>query len=234
MLYKDGYLITENLEGQPIGWLPAGRSLFRDKRIPRENLNGLLVEDTGMSAVLNRLTSLGGFWAQDPPYYASVDRFETSAQLDISRTTTMDWHGWQHQRTIYFYHDGPIVVADHAEGPPGDQAALTWHVVGTEVEVQDQRILLRSGENPVEMSVLHLGPGEIHIERENEQSGEPLTKLLFKPTIAGQLDTVTIFLTGDWVGAEALLTQQAEGSALTISLNGRKIVVPLELEDNSR
>jgi hypothetical protein len=234
LLYKDGYLITENLEGNPVSWLPTGRSLFRDKRIPRENLNGLLIERSGLSAVLYRLTSLGGPWAQDPPYYATVDRFETSDQLDISSTTIIDWHGWQHTRTVYFYHSGPIVVADHAEGPPGQQVALIWHTSGIEEQDQDQHILLRSGENPVEMILFHLSPGEIQIEKENKQSNDSLNRVLFKSTPAGQLDTVTIFMTGEWVGAEAELIQQTEGDILTINQNGRKIVVPLENESNSQ
>jgi len=116
----------------------------------------------------------------------------------------MNWHGWQHTRTVYFYHGGPIVVVDHAEGPPGHQAAFIWHAAGIEKEVQDQRILLRSGENPIEMIMFHLGPGELQIEKENEQSSESLIQVL------------------------------VEGHALTISLNDRKIVVHLGHEGNSQ
>ena len=63
LLYKDGVLASDQLTGERFGWLPEGRSLFRDKRIPRENLNGLLVEKVGLSRVLNELTGLGSPWA---------------------------------------------------------------------------------------------------------------------------------------------------------------------------
>jgi hypothetical protein len=230
LLYKDGYLITENLEGKPSSWLPAGRSLFRDKRIPRENLNGLLVERTGLSAVLYRLISLGGPWAQDPPYYARVDRFETSTQLDISTTTTMDWHGWQHSRTVYFYHGGPVIIEDRAEGPPGRQAALVWHASDIEEEVQNQRFLLRSGDNPIEMIILPPGSGEINIEKVNEQSVDPIKRIFYQPPNNGQLDSVTIFLMADWVDAKVDLKELADVLVLEITQDEKLISLPLRRE----
>ena len=106
LLYQDGPLASEVLDGEPFSWLPRGRSAFRDKRVPREHLNGLLVERTGMSAVLYELTGLGGPWTQDPPFYAEVITFETGDALDWSHTRLKGWRGWQHDRWIYFYHGG--------------------------------------------------------------------------------------------------------------------------------
>ena len=82
------------LDGQPFSWLPVGRSLFRDKRIPRENLNGLVVEKTGMATVLYTLTGIGGPWAQDPPYYAEVVAFETGKEMDWAHIRLTGWLGW--------------------------------------------------------------------------------------------------------------------------------------------
>ncbi|MDE3092043.1 MAG: hypothetical protein KGJ80_21935, partial [Chloroflexota bacterium] len=127
LVYKGAPLIVDEQQGSAFDWLPTGRSLFRDKRIPRENLNGLVIENTGMSAVLYTLTGVGSPWAQDPPYYVSVERFETDGDKDISTTVLDDWQGWRHARTIYFYHHGPIIVFDDASGKAGDQAAMIWH-----------------------------------------------------------------------------------------------------------
>ena len=131
LVYQGGSLAADVLDGDRFRWLPEGRSLFRDKRIPRESLNGLVVEKTGMAAVLYELTGVGGPWAQDPPYYAEVVAFDTGDELDWAHTRLTGWRGWRHDRWVYFYHNGgPIVVVDEAEGPPGSRAALAWHLTG--------------------------------------------------------------------------------------------------------
>lgn len=216
-LYQNGPLITEKLERKPFDWLPVGRSLFRDKRIPRENLNGLLIERAGMSAVLYALIGVGGPWAQDPPYYARVKRFETTAEMDVSTTVVEGWHGWRHVRTVYFYHRGPIVVVDEAKGPAGDRAALIWHFAG-EAQAQGQRIWLRGGEQPVDMLLLPIGDGEIEAKPK---------QVTFSAPANGQLGLVTLFLLGEWVGAEAGITQGAGQPILQIVREGKRISVPL-------
>ncbi len=128
LVYKNGVLSADVLDGKPFSWLPVGRSLFRDKRVPRENLNGLVVEKTGMAAVLYGLTGIGGPWAQDPPYYAEVVALETGPERDCAHIRLVGWRGWQHDRWIYFYHNsGPIIVVDQAQGPAGARAGLVWH-----------------------------------------------------------------------------------------------------------
>jgi hypothetical protein len=82
LVYRGEILAADVLDGRLFSWLPKGRSLFRDKRIPRENLNGLVVAKTGMAAVLHALAGIGGSWAQDPPYYAEVVAFETGEEMD--------------------------------------------------------------------------------------------------------------------------------------------------------
>ncbi len=112
-----------------------------------------------MSAVLYHLTGIGGPWAQDPPYYAEVVAFETGEDLDWSHTRITNWRGWQHDRRIYFHHNGgPIVVVDEAKGPPGRRAAIVWHLIGDGV-VEGNRIRLRGGEHPVEVQFIPLSPG---------------------------------------------------------------------------
>ena len=67
LLYQDGPIVVEKSNGDSFSWLPTGRQLFRDKRVPRENLNGLLIPRTGWAQVVHRLTGIGSDWAQDPP-----------------------------------------------------------------------------------------------------------------------------------------------------------------------
>ncbi|NOZ05914.1 MAG: hypothetical protein GXP41_06125 [Chloroflexi bacterium] len=132
LLYGDQTpLVTEQTQQPPISWLPVGRSLFRDKRIPRESLNGLLVPASNLSDALRTLTGIGSVWAQDPPYYASVESFATLGPLDVSRTRLANWHGWSQSRTIYFFHGGPFIVVDHATNDSHQgYATIVWHVRG--------------------------------------------------------------------------------------------------------
>jgi hypothetical protein len=201
-VYQNGPLADDELEDETFNWLPTGRSMFRDKRIPRENLNGLLVERTGMSAILYTLTGIGGPWAQDPPYYAQVIAFETGDELDWTHTRLEDWRGWQHDRWVYFYHDGgPIVVVDEAEGPSGGQAALAWHLIG-EGAVEGWRIRLRSDKDPTEVLFVPIGSeGRIEIA-EGRDSGSDL-RMIYYASVNGTMRLVTMFLPEQWAGAEA-------------------------------
>jgi hypothetical protein len=129
LAYQGEALAADVLDGRPFSWLPVGRSLFRDKRIPRENLNGLVVAKTGMAAVLYTLTGIGGPWAQDPPYYAEVVAFETGEEMDRTHIRLTGWRGWRQDRWIYFYHNGgPVVVVDEARGQRGPEGRSpgTW------------------------------------------------------------------------------------------------------------
>ena len=226
LVYQNGPLVTERTIGQPFAWLPEGRSLFRDKRIPRENLNGLLVERTGMSAVLYQLTGVGGPWAQDPPFYAEVIAFETGDELDWSHTRLTGWRGWQHDRWVYFYHDGgPIVVVDEAEGPQGGRAALAWHLIG-EGAVEGRRICLRGGDDPAEMLLMPVGP-EGRFEVAEGKAGHSDLRVVYYALADGRLRVVTLFLLGRWAGAEVGL--DVEEQTLWIARGQTRVTLPLPL-----
>jgi hypothetical protein len=47
-VFQSGSLIEDNYSTSSIEWLPEGRSKLRDKRIPREILNGFIVERDGI------------------------------------------------------------------------------------------------------------------------------------------------------------------------------------------
>jgi hypothetical protein len=234
LVYQDGPLAQAVLDGEPSTWLPVGRSVFRDKRVPRENLNGLLIERSGMSAVLYALTGVGGPWAQDPPHYAEVVAFETDDELDWSHTRLTDWRGWQHDRWVYLYHDGgPIVVVDEAEGPPEGRAALAWHLVGegTAEPVLSgaeggQHIRLRGGDGPAEVLILPVSP-EGRCEVAGREGSDPGPRVMCYAPADGRLRVVTVFLMGQWAGAEAGF--DLEEQALWIAQGQARVTLPLPL-----
>jgi hypothetical protein len=215
LLYQQGELVSDNLSETSFSWLPVGRALFRDKRIPRENLNGLLIEQTGLSAVLYSLTGVGSEWAQDPPYYATVEHFETGEQVDVSRTTLEDWRGWRHTRTIHFYHGGLIIVEDEAIGSTGSRAALVWHSVG-DVKEHDGRLVLRAGVSPVEMVVLPFNSMNTHLAAHQVEYS----------SASGRLNLVTVMLLDEWAGAEV----SVDGLTLHITQGRHSHTVSLSFE----
>jgi hypothetical protein len=230
LVYQDGPLATDVVRGESAAWLPEGRSVFRDKRIPRENLNGLVVERTGMSAVLQALTGVSGKWAQDPPYYAEVVSFQTGQEKDWAHTRTTDWRGWEHNRWIYFYHEGgPIVIVDTAQGAAGSEAALVWHFVeGAAMETH--RFLLRGGDEPREVALIPVeDKGQVEVTERGEEGDGGLDVVYGRP-VDGELRLVTVFLQEEWVGAEV---RQETGGEITISGIDREIVVALPKNDDA-
>ncbi len=219
LVYKGAPLAADVLEGVVFDWLPEGRSVFRDKRIPRENLNGLLVPRRGLDAVLYFLTGFGGPWAQDPPAYAEVIAFEPGEALDSSHTRLADWQGWQHDRWVYFYHDGPVVVVDSADGPAGGRAALAWHLQGAG-EVSDGRIALGSGE-PAEVVLFGGSEPWTDLGSPGGIPGDEPQEMIYYPPMGGQLRAVTVFLMGEWAGA--LVEMEPERGTLEITRGDAQI-----------
>lgn len=225
-LYQNEPLVVENYAGETFDWLPAGRSLFRDKRIPRENLNGLVIGKTGLAKVLYQLTGFGSPWSQDPPYYAEVTRFETSPEVDVSVTLIDDWHGWQHQRTIYFYPEGIVAVFDNAQGPKGHPAALTWHLVGNAIP-EGNRIPLglnpETGQSP-EVVLIPINGNQSKIQIETLDGDIPILRVQYSAPDGETLRTATIFLFDKWLGAEIKFK---DGIAYIIQ-NNHQVKIPLD------
>jgi len=198
-LYQNGPLIVEQSSGKPFGWLPRGRAAFRDKRVPRENLNGLLVPQSGMAHVLYILTSIGSGWAQDPPHYAQVEMFESLTGLDVSRTTLDNWRGWDSTRSVYFFHEGPIIVFDSAWKRGGESSpAIIWHLIGSGRRVGES-IWLREGAAPARVA---LSDGDwTNISMQPETALDESTngwRLTYQSPEPGQLNLATMFLMKDW------------------------------------
>lgn len=226
LLYQDGNLASDQMSDETFTWLPVGRSLFRDKRIPRENLNGLIVEKVGLSKILFELTGLGSPWAQDPPYYAEVEEFNTVSNMDSSTTTIEDWHGWYQNRSILFHHDGPIVVIDDASGAPGHTAGVSWNLISEQI-LDDNRIQLRSGDNPAQVVFVPLSPGTLEIEEiTSAQEDGPNVQVQFLSDTGG-ISLLSVFLTKDSVGAQVRLSQDETGLVLEIDTTDEHLKLPL-------
>ncbi len=213
LLYQVGPLVAERTLDRSFAWLPEGRSLFRDKRIPRENLNGLLVARSGLSAALYDLTGIGGPWAQDPPHYAQVERFETLGALDVSRTLMDGWRGWRQTRTVYFFRRGPIIVVDEAASQLESEAAVSWHLVGLG-EREGESLWLRQGEKATRL----LWPADawpsvtLHSEP-SDSPDQPNLWALYRSPHQDRLDLATVWLTGEWAGARSqVMTLRQEDS----------------------
>lgn len=216
LIYQGGPLVADSLAAERLGWLPAGRNLVRDKRIPRERTSGVLVGRSGLGAVLHRLTGLGGPWAQDPPRSAVVRDFQTGPERDESLSEIRGWRGWTQLRRVLFYHDGPIVVIDRADGPAGARAALSWSLAEPG-ELAGGRVALGGGAEPAELVVLGLDGADLGCERAADvlicQGGRP-----------GRLAAASILLSGGWVGAEVTLVG---GDTLQIRQGDRGVTIPV-------
>lgn len=225
MFYQDGLLLGEDSHGETFAWLPEGRSLFRDKRIPRQNLNGLLVGRNGLDAALHRLTGLKGPWAQNAPFYAEVERFETSQAYDLSETSILDWNGWRQKRTIYFYHQGPVVVLDEASGPARRAAAIAWHLREGAIQLTPERYQLRAGASPAEMVLAPLDATTTPARIEFTAGGEgEMGQVFYQPQARGltgefQFRLASVLLTREWAGAT--VEWDAGGNTLNICQDGQ-------------
>ena len=216
-----GETLAEERGGEVNRLLPLERRLFRDKRIPRENLNALLVEPTGFAAALSRLSGFGGAWAQDPPHFARVASFEMGGDADASTTAITGWRGWTHRRRAALFPAGPIVVVDDAEGPRGRRSALAWHLRG--VPAGDRYRLGAAGEG--ELVLLSLGDPRGTVE---VSAAPPLRlDLLYRPAAPGRARVASVFLTGRWRGAGVRVRGEGRDRALEITRGGERRSVAL-------
>lgn len=205
LAYYQGDLIADQLEAHYVPWLPRGRSLLRDKRIPREHVSGLVVRQSGINAVQAVLSGIGSRWAQDPPFFAEVDQFTTDEQCTVSTTSLADWRGWDHHRTIRFCVGEPTLIVDEAQGARGDEAALMWNLA-TPGTHQAGRIRLTEH---AELVLIPLDRAKIEYDgpqRIMVQSNGPT------------LRSVAVLLTGSWVGAT--VDPRPDNAATSVRITG--------------
>ena len=224
LLYAGQPLVMENSSGPPIAWLPLGRQLFRDKRIPRENLNALVVPQSGLQAVAASLLGARSPYAQDVPFYARVEQFDDQNGT-FSRTVIEDWHGWQHSREIWFTPQGPLVVYDRAQGPQNQPAALFWQLYGGQ-QLTAGRYALGNEGTGGELVIVALTPVEQRREATGASAELPDTRLGLQAASDGQLELLSVFLLDEWLGAE--VQYQAAANELLISGPAGELRLPLQ------
>lgn len=231
LIDQAGPLVNEQIMGKDFFWLPKGRAAFRDKRIPRENLNGFQVYRSGLDAVLYKLLGFGGPWAQDPPLSAQVDEFITGSDIDISQTSLVNWHGWTQKRKIYFAHNGIVIVVDDAVGPVGQAGAVSWNIQGGQQKEQD-RFLLENEKNKAEMLLLSPDVGTIDFSSSQGDNNRQAGQIFYIGAPDGHLRLVTILLTGEWQSAQAQLLDVSGKSK--VQINGSNQSFEIELDPFSR
>ena len=209
-IYKKGPIVIENVGIAAYDWLPRGRSILRDKRIPRENLNGVLMPKQGINRIVYQLTGWGGRWSQDPPHYANIERFVNLGPLDVSQTN-IEWHDREYQRDIFFYTDGPIIIMDRmvSDNSVGN-SAVSWNFVGEAVIGQDSppSLMLDNGQNLTKVVLLGSTFDTLDITQTPSTidwlPNETISTIIYQPDDNNKpLDLLTLFLTEDWLEAEA-------------------------------
>jgi hypothetical protein len=230
LLYQDGPLVSEQWTGERFWWLPLGRNAFRDKRAPREYLNGLLLPKSGLPALLWHLSGMGGPWLQDPPPYAEADLFFAGGAVDMSQTTIPNWRGWRHERTIYLIHDGLVLVIDNAVSDSALQpASLIWHVNGDgqlqeygltlDNERRSAKAIWPADDNPF-IALRELPPGDAYLR-------SPDWELLYTSPYNNELKSAVAFLTKEYTqGAfDIAYVGDRQGVLANWSFDGEKIAL---------
>lgn len=187
LIYSGIPLVEEQHEQESIPWLPIGRALVRDKRIPIEQLNTLLIPRTGLDAVLNSLFNVFGPYSQDPPFYADILDFYTSDSYDYSATHIENWHGWDFSRSIHFFQDGPVVIVDEGTNEKSRSAQIRWHLNSSFQVVNNNRFQMKNGN----VDILLIGQEQgktLSVRNENELSIE------YESPSTGHLKLITLLL----------------------------------------
>lgn len=227
IIYQSGQpLATDVITEKRYFWLPAGRNQFRDKRIPRENLNAFTMKQTGIGYSLYIL--LGGSpWAQDPPSEASIVTFEKTNLFSKATIALSNWHGWNQKRTIFRINDGLFIVFDSISGPNNAQSALFWHITGKKTS------------DPAKFELGKNNIGELIIVGNSEstkvtQQPENSDNLNLQFTFSGPKGwLVSTFLSGKWKGSTIDLKELSDGFHITIKNNSNEVTIPITIDELS-
>ncbi len=223
-LMRAGPLVVEQVAPERITWLPKGRAALRDKRVPRENLNGLLIPTSGLGGVF-ALLGIGSGWAQDPPHYARVTKFDPNDTPQIAQSVIEQWHGWTQTRTMYLYPQGPIVIVDSADGGEG-RAALSWHVVG-DGERDGDVLWLRRGAHPARFVLPHDAWNTTSVRAAPSVYGNAQTIVYYAPS-AGRLQLVSVFLTDEWADAQVQIASNAAQRTFRLRISSAYQTIELQ------
>ncbi len=142
--------VGEAIESRPRSWLPRAVATIRDRRIPRNTLNGIQYERTGLEALTRSITGFGTRWYNDPPQYAEVRSHSFTESSDFVHTAINDWHGHDSERIQFLIGDDVYIVADKVDGI-NTAAGVTWNLKGG-LSVADNHVTLRQND-----AELHVG-----------------------------------------------------------------------------
>ncbi len=236
LIYSHGPVASERETTESFWWLPTGRSAFRDKRIPREYLNGLLLPKSGLSAVLWRLTGIGSEWAQNSPAYAAVDTFFTGDGVDMAQTTLSNWNGWHHTRTDYLVHNGITLVVDSAAATSGtDTASVIWHLNGDGIR-EKNGLNLANSLRPAKMA--WLPEDGAHVSLSALPTGDsflrsPNWELLYTAPDARRLNFAAAFLTENRTKGDISLQRVGDSDGVVLQYTDDTLKITL-LHNNHR
>lgn len=201
ILYQnEAPIIKEVVNIEKIWWLPAGRSQERDKRIPRENVNGFVVEKMGLGKVLYYLYG-GSYWSQDPPITADITGLD-KVEGGVSAGITIDnWNGWDQRRYTIQTDDGITIILDEANGTTKLRTGIYWHIYGS---LSDKNNRINIGSYPYQGQIIFLSdhPEKVTVTDSGAVTEMPNLTVLYKiDTSEGEL--ITIILPKNWRGATA-------------------------------
>jgi len=220
-IYAGQELVKERYTQNLIPWLPVGRALVRDKRIPIEQLNSLLIPREGLDAVINTIIDWFGPYAQDPPFYSEIESFGTSEEMDHIKSTVKDWHGWQFTRSVFFYHDGPVFIFDNADSKRGRGAALNFHFAEGYI-LNESRVI--NPDNNVDFLFVSQGFGKpLGFAEDNG------LLVQYQSEELGNLNLLTVILPNEWQNAElisykeGIVTLQLDNQLFEYSVEPKEI-----------
>ena len=173
--------VVEDIIFKRFNWLPAGRSLYVDRKIDRSRLNGFQLAVEGFEDLINDILQLGTCWAQDPPRYAEVVFFEDAPGIDVAKIRLPKWRGWTHERTSMLVEDGYFVVFDRARGEAKGKGAISWHLKGDAV-IGPEYISLTQGKYSINVHFPHADTW-YRTEISNSRESDPPAGFVHEPDL---------------------------------------------------
>lgn len=203
LLYQKEPLISEQIPYEENSLLPRGRSILRDKRIPRENLNGLIVERVGLDKTIQSVTQIGSQWAQDPPGYAMVKDFIAHPQYAYANIIVPQWNGWIQESEVYLYPGNALIILNKAQTSTNVKAANHYFYIKKGTSILNTYTLSETQITPVTGSLSEILQTEIN----------------------NKLKLLTILPLGQWNQAKMHITPFYNADKLNLKINGENWII---------